>query len=64
MNKLQIDLTADETRLVIHALSRLPYHQVSGLIATIEAQAREQLPFNEPEWSDDTSENESLINDV
>ena len=43
MNKLQIDLTVDQTNLVLEALGQLPYHRVASLIASIQQQAQEQL---------------------
>lgn len=43
MNKLQIDLTVEETNLVLEALGGLPFIRVAPLIASIQAQAQEQL---------------------
>lgn len=43
MKELKLNLTLDETNMVLAALGNLPYAQVNQLINKIQVQAKEQL---------------------
>jgi hypothetical protein len=60
MNKLQIDLTVEEANLVLEALGQLPYLRVAELIASIQRQAQEQIPFGGTNGQAGTIEDELL----
>lgn len=49
---MQLDLTIDETNVILKALAKQPFEEVTGLISKIHGQAQAQLKPAEPEVSD------------
>lgn len=43
MNKIKLDLTVDETNLILEALGQLPFVRVYTLIGRLQEQARAQV---------------------
>lgn len=43
MNKIKLELTIDETNLILEALGQLPFVKVYALIGRLQEQARAQV---------------------
>ncbi len=48
MDALQLTLTVDDVNLILKALGRLPFDEVSELIANLRAQAEREIHQTEP----------------
>lgn len=47
--RINLNLSVKETELILNALAKFPYNEVSAIIATISGQAKAQLePLPEP----------------
>jgi hypothetical protein len=48
MNNIQLDLTIEDTNLILEALGALPFAQVYTLIGRIQERARKQIEDQAP----------------
>ncbi len=63
MTQVKLDLTLDETNLVLEALGNLPFVQVHQLIGKIHEQASSQvMPDNNKESGNKETDNLKVVN--